>query len=154
MRAMASQITGVSIVCSTVCSATDQRKHHAPRRWPLWGNPPVICEFPTQRASNAENISFDDVIMWNHVCAISCIETEMFLTDKIMIKMITPVGHKTTSATGMVSPGPHNGFGVVTECRKRLDPYEISRVFIICKFIVFGSLLFFQVEAYECHVAD
>ena len=27
MRAMASQITGVSIVCSTVCSGADQRKH-------------------------------------------------------------------------------------------------------------------------------
>ena len=27
MSAMASQVTGVSIVCSTVCSCTDQRKH-------------------------------------------------------------------------------------------------------------------------------
>ena len=33
MSAMASQITGVSIVYSIVCSGADQRKHH----WPLWG---------------------------------------------------------------------------------------------------------------------
>ena len=30
MRAMASQITGVSIVCSIVCSGADQRKHQSP----------------------------------------------------------------------------------------------------------------------------
>ena len=29
MRAIASQITGVSIVCSTVCSGADQRKHQS-----------------------------------------------------------------------------------------------------------------------------
>ena len=33
MSTMVSQITGVSIVYSTVCSGADQRKHH----WPLWG---------------------------------------------------------------------------------------------------------------------
>ena len=29
----------------------------APHHWPLWGNLPVTCEFPAQRASNAENVS-------------------------------------------------------------------------------------------------
>ena len=44
MGAMASQINGVSIVYSTVCSGEDQRKHQsseentkAPHHWPLWG---------------------------------------------------------------------------------------------------------------------
>ena len=50
MSAMATQITGVSIVCSTVCSGADQRKY-------------LTSEFPAQRASNAENVSFDGVIM-------------------------------------------------------------------------------------------
>ena len=56
--ALASQITGVSMVCSTVCSDADQRKHRTsePCHWPLWG------EFPSQRASNAENVS----IWWRH----------------------------------------------------------------------------------------
>ena len=35
MSAMASQITGMSIVCSTTCSGADQRKHQSPAScWP------------------------------------------------------------------------------------------------------------------------
>ena len=37
MSAMASWITGVSIVCSTVCSDVHQRNIKAARYWPLWG---------------------------------------------------------------------------------------------------------------------
>ena len=59
MGEMVPQITGVSIACSTVCSENIQ----APRHWPLLGNPPVTAGFPSQRASNAENVSFDDIIM-------------------------------------------------------------------------------------------
>ena len=33
-----------------------------PRHWPLWGIPPVTGGFPSQRASNAENVS----ISWRH----------------------------------------------------------------------------------------
>ena len=63
MSAMATQITGVSVVCSTVCPVTDQRKQQSSAplafvrgiRW--W---PVV--FPTQNASNAENVS----IWWRH----------------------------------------------------------------------------------------
>ena len=60
MGAMASQITGVSIVCAIVCSDADQRKHQSPaslvfvrgiHRWPV-----------AQMASNAEN----DLIWWRH----------------------------------------------------------------------------------------
>ena len=55
MSAKASQITGVSIVYSTVCSVRDQRKHQSPaslvfvrgiHRW-----------IPAQMVSNAENAS-------------------------------------------------------------------------------------------------
>ena len=59
---MAFQITGVSIVCSTVWSDAEQRKQ-APRPWPLLANPPVTDVFPSQNASNAENVPIDDVIM-------------------------------------------------------------------------------------------
>ena len=34
---MTSQITSVSIACSTVGSGADQRNIKAPRHWPLWG---------------------------------------------------------------------------------------------------------------------
>ena len=63
MCAMASQITSLTIVYSTVYSGADQRKHQSSallafvrgiHRWPV--------NFPTQKASNAENVS----IWWRH----------------------------------------------------------------------------------------
>ena len=59
MAAIASQITGISIVCSTICSDADQRKHlnSAPMAF-VRG----IHRWPSQRASNAENVS----IWWRH----------------------------------------------------------------------------------------
>ena len=57
MSAMASQITSVSIVCSTICSGADQRKHESSALLALCeGNPPVSGGFPSQRANNAENV--------------------------------------------------------------------------------------------------
>ena len=50
MSAMASQITGISIVCSTVCSSLGQRKHQSSASLVTGG-------FPSQRASNTENVS-------------------------------------------------------------------------------------------------
>ena len=62
MSAMASQLTFVSIVCSSVGSGADQRKHQSSASL---GFVPVTGEFPTQKASNAENAS----IWWrHHVC--------------------------------------------------------------------------------------
>ena len=54
---MASQITGVSIVYSTVCSGADQRKHQSSASLAF-----VWSEFPAQKAINAENVS----IWWRH----------------------------------------------------------------------------------------
>ena len=63
MSTIASQITGVSIVCSTICSGTDQRKHQSSsslaivrviHRWSV--------DSPHKKASNPENIS----IWWRH----------------------------------------------------------------------------------------
>ena len=56
MSAMASQITGVSIVYWTVFPGADQRKHQSFAS-------PLTGEFPTQRARNTKNIA----IWWpNH----------------------------------------------------------------------------------------
>ena len=50
--------TGVSIVCSTVCSGAGQRKHQCSVSLVFSeGNPPVTGGFPSQRASYAENVS-------------------------------------------------------------------------------------------------
>ena len=64
VSAMASQITSASIVCSDICSGADQRKHQSSTSsaFVKRGNPPVTGGFPSQRASNAENVS----IWWRH----------------------------------------------------------------------------------------
>ena len=62
MGVMVSQITGVLILYSTVCSDADQRKNKFCVTGLYEGNSPVTGEFPVQRDSNAENIS----IWWHH----------------------------------------------------------------------------------------
>ena len=59
MGAMAPQITGISIVYSTACSVTDQRKHQSYAREE---NSPATCEFPAQRPVTRKMFPFDDVI--------------------------------------------------------------------------------------------
>ena len=66
MGTMASEITSLVIGYSTVYSAQIKENIKAPRHWPLCGNSPETGEFPAQMASNAENVSIDDVIMDSH----------------------------------------------------------------------------------------
>ena len=64
MNAIVSQITGVSIVCSAVCSGAEKIKPSTLRVTSLCeGNSLVIGEFSAQRASDAEQFLLDDVIM-------------------------------------------------------------------------------------------
>ena len=60
MGAIASQITSLTIVYSTVYSGADQRKHQSTSL--CEENSPGTGEFPAQMASNAENVS----IWWRH----------------------------------------------------------------------------------------
>ena len=63
MGAIASQITSLTIVYSTVYSDADQKKTSKLRVTGLCaGNSPGTGEFPAQMASNAENVS----IWWRH----------------------------------------------------------------------------------------
>ena len=60
---MAYQIASLTIVYSTVYSGADQIKHHSSASLAfVAGNSPGTGEFPTQMASNAENVS----IWWRH----------------------------------------------------------------------------------------
>ena len=59
---IASQITSLTIVYSTVYSGADQRSIKAPRHWSLWGEFPGDGWIPPQRTSNAENV----FIWWRH----------------------------------------------------------------------------------------
>ena len=56
MRAIASEITGVTSVYAIICSGADQRKHQSSASLPVTG------EFPAQRARDPENVS----IWWRH----------------------------------------------------------------------------------------
>ena len=62
MGAIASQITILTIVNSTVYSDVDQRKHQSSASLACAGNSPGTVEFPAHIASNAENVS----IWWRH----------------------------------------------------------------------------------------
>ena len=64
MGAMASQITSLTIVYSSVYSGADQRKKKSKLRVTglCAGNSPVTGEFPAQMASNVEKFS----IWWRH----------------------------------------------------------------------------------------
>ena len=58
MGAIASQITSLTIVYSTVYSDADQRKHQSSASLAfVVGNSPGTGEFPAQMASNVENVS-------------------------------------------------------------------------------------------------
>ena len=88
MSAMASQTTGFSVVCSTVCSGEYQNKTSKLR---ITG----LCEgtgdrsIPSQRASDAEMFPFDDVFMHFFVSARNVLYTntkmssfcEIFIVD-------------------------------------------------------------------------
>ena len=62
---MASQIPGVSIVCSIVGSGADQRKHRSSVSVPFVQgiNSPATGEFPAQKPVTRKMFPFDDVIM-------------------------------------------------------------------------------------------
>ena len=62
MGAMASQITSITSVYSTVYPGTDKKIPKLRVTGLCEGNSPVTGELPTQRASNAENFSF----WWRH----------------------------------------------------------------------------------------
>ena len=62
MGAIASQITSLTIIYSTVYSSADQRKRESSASLAFVGNSPGTGEFPAQMASNAENVS----TWWRH----------------------------------------------------------------------------------------
>ena len=62
MGAIASQITNLVIVYSTVYSDTDQKKHQSSASLAFVRGLHRTGEFPAQMASNAENVS----IWWRH----------------------------------------------------------------------------------------
>ena len=70
VKAMASQITDVSIAYSTVRSGANQRKQQSSASLAfVRGGSPMTGEFPAQRAGNAENVSIwcRHHVYWSYV---------------------------------------------------------------------------------------
>ena len=84
MGAMASQISSLKIVYSTVYSDADQIKHLRVTGL-CAGKSPGIGEFPTQMASNAENIS----ISWRH--HVVGFQTSMAATTELCVTVAIPM---------------------------------------------------------------
>ena len=97
MGSMASQITSLTIVYSTVYSDADQRKHQSsaslafvPGEFPA----PGTGEFPTQMASNTDNVS----IWWRHH-VISIPEIDLTITLLILLPRLTGTNELTPLST-------------------------------------------------------
>ena len=83
MSAMASQITSVTIVYSTVYSGADRRKLQGSATLAsVGGNSPVTGEFPAQMASNVENV----FIWWRHHDKSTSIGIMAWMNNYIHIK--------------------------------------------------------------------
>ena len=84
MGEMATPITSLTSVYSSVYTGADQRKISKLRVTGLCeGNSPVTGEFPAQRASNAENVS----IWWSHHIVFNgaVIESEIYYPKKAVL---------------------------------------------------------------------
>ena len=92
MSAMASELPGVSIVSSFVCSGTDQRKHQSSASLVfvrVIHRSPVTGEFPAQKASNAEMYPFDDVFMY----CLHCFTIRLPYVEQAIIRvLVMPCG--------------------------------------------------------------
>ena len=85
MRVMASQITDVFIVCSTVYSGRSKKTSKLRVDGLYEGNSPVTGEFSAQRASNAENVSIwwrHHVLMWIDAIQYQVLPHQMCFNEK------------------------------------------------------------------------
>ena len=80
MSAVASQITSVSIVCSTAGSDADQRKHQSFASLAfVWGNHRWPVNSLHKRPVTQKMFPFDDVIMWYQISLCINIKVPRFL---------------------------------------------------------------------------
>ena len=109
MGTMASQITGVSVVYSTVCSGADQRKHYSSVSL-LWGEFTGYRWIPTQMAINAENVS----IWWHHHGTFMQGETwvrRWYICENRLSSVMTKFGSHIRVHTDIFNMGSWNHMG-------------------------------------------
>ena len=111
MGMKASQITSLTIIYSVIYSGADQRKHQSSASLALCvGNSPVTGEFPTQMASNTENVS----IWWRHHAMSSFgMTTPHWVKGKIVHVNLTWFGLVPWSAAGLPTQSSQSTTGTI-----------------------------------------
>ena len=105
MGPMASQITSLMVVYSTVYSGADHRKHQSSASLAFERGSSLTGEFPAQRASNAENIS----IWWRHHVCLWRISDEF--PEALQPQ---PFGHSSNVSLCTTKPRTNNTTGTLT----------------------------------------
>ena len=80
INTMASQITSISIVCSTVCSGTDQRNIKVPRHWPLWGESTIYWWIPLTKGQSREK--------WFHLMTSSWVKSSVITEARCRVSIM------------------------------------------------------------------
>ena len=102
MTTMASQITSLTVVYSTVYSDTDQRKHQSSASLALvWGIYQGPVNSPHKWPVTRKTFPFDDVIMcteiiWNHPCS-THIAADILVQQKVALDMVEQDSIKLTN---------------------------------------------------------
>ena len=80
MSTMVSQITGVSIVCTTIYLGASYKNIQAPHHWPLWGKSTCHRWFPSMGQYCGKCFHFDGVItvQWRQTLGVERHQIEMF----------------------------------------------------------------------------
>ena len=105
MGAMASQITSLTFAYSIIYSGADQRTSKLHVTVLCVGNSPVTGEFPTQMASNAENVSIwwrhhdsfsDDLLLWfrggDYLKSVKkCLHWDILLFQKYILYLLNHI---------------------------------------------------------------
>ena len=95
MGAIASQITSLTIVYSTIYSGADQSKHQKLRITGLCvGNSPGTGEFPVQMASYAENVS----IWWRHYAK----DVNLSSMRGVIVLVVSNTDHRLINFSGRI----------------------------------------------------
>ena len=115
MSAMASQITGVSIVCPTACSGANQRKRQSPASLAFVRG---IYRWPVAR----KKFPFDDVIM-NYVILVAFKSAHSIALNNIGIQCLR---------LSMNTLGDFESFSSIATDWKRDEFATFSRNFITC----------------------
>ena len=91
MSAMASQITGVSIVCSTVGSGADQGKHQRSTSLAfVWGIHRSPVNSPHKRPVTRKMFLFHNVIMWNKFASFTGVMLGLYFIQMTIVQFYFP----------------------------------------------------------------